>query len=156
MLAQIGIFASRIGFPPYGTLLDSGCLATAGYDALGVYWPSGNWTYYGVFADGIGGNFVNYQDDSNGCWFPSGWAISHIVDVNSLNWTNSFSGQSGTWAYLTNYTDTYSNGYGGQYDNSNFIQAMYGDIIDSYYDSTSGITYYVAYDGNTGYFEYSV
>lgn len=156
MLSQIGIFASAsLHFPAYGTVLESACYYSEQYDAWGTL-QSGYFVYWEKIADGFGGFFNSYSENTSGCYYPSGYAISYtIYDQNSFNWTNSFSGEVGVFSYKIDYNTTYADGSGGTVNvyPDHMWSAPFGYVINEYLDTTSGRMYYVAYDGDMGYFE---
>lgn len=162
MLVTIGIVAQGSGFLPAGTLISTFCESTSGNDAGGTYY-TGAWNYSGVYADGVGGTYTGIiGENTNGCYYPSGFYNSYSESLSSISWTNSRSGESGDYTWYGSYSWTVSDGSGGSSSGGTGIQfGYYGTIINSYFDPSDGYNYIVAFDPNGGgsgspsYYEYT-
>jgi hypothetical protein len=161
MLATIGIIAVG-GFRPAGILISSYCQGISGFDAAGHYY-SGSWVSVGVYTNGTGGTYESpIGENTNGCYYPSGYYLTYNEFPSKISWINSQSGQSGEYTWYAAYSWTVADGAGGSTSGGTGIQfGYYGTIINSYFNSTDGRNYIVAFDplgggsGNPSYYEYS-
>lgn len=150
-----------LAHPTAGTLLSSGCVQSEAADFVGTMF-TGYFVHQEVTADGNGGTVINNYPNSNGCWYPNGWVIDHVItSQNSLSWyaydnTGAFL-TNGSFAYYTEYGTTFADGSGGTYGTGSNTSANAGDVIygGSYWDSAGQqyINYSIVYDGNQGYYQ---
>lgn len=107
-----GVIANGSGVPPYGTLLSQSCTITTISDYYGNSY-TGYYNQHQVYADGVGGTYVNDSVGGSPCHYPNGYVYSNISGQFDVNWSGC--SNNGIFNAGSISQDTVADGAGGTY-----------------------------------------
>lgn len=138
-----------------GVELGYGCSSSQDLDASNTEYtvPYGQYTY----ADGNGGTYGgdgNYNAEPCG-FHPSGFYTTYSETLTSLSY-NDQNNDIGTFTYGKSWAGDAYDGYGNtNYQMGSELWYSSGYVFYSYYDEAGQNTVYFAFDGSSGYYNYS-